>query len=119
MWSDDATESAAYDTMLRVVSGSVPEHAVSWDAFHARLTVRAELSLARLRSRAMFESAAVDHVSAATAAATLLPGDVELLIPLGDGVPDERATGDAWPRMRHRLAEHEQRLRARTERTEP
>jgi hypothetical protein len=86
MWSDDATESAAYDTMLRVVSGSVPEQAVNWDAFHARLSARAELSLARLRSRAMFESAVVGHVSAATAAATLRPRAAELLVPLGDDV---------------------------------
>ena len=51
MWNDDASDSAAYDTMLRVVSGSVPDNAVNWDAFHARLSARAELSLARLRHR--------------------------------------------------------------------
>src|SRR4051812_38053682 len=38
-----------YTTALREASGRVPEHHVDWDAFHARLSARAELTLARLR----------------------------------------------------------------------
>ena len=34
---------------LRISSGLVPDDSVDWSAFHARLAVRAELSLARLR----------------------------------------------------------------------
>ena len=49
MWVDDASDSVACETVLRVVSGAVPDHAVDWDAFHTRLSARAELSLARLR----------------------------------------------------------------------
>lgn len=48
-WNDDASDLVAYEAMLRVVSGSVPEHTISWDTFHTRLNARAELSLARLR----------------------------------------------------------------------
>jgi hypothetical protein len=36
-------------SLLREVSGRVPDESVDWDAFHARLSTRAELSLARLR----------------------------------------------------------------------
>ena len=162
MWSDDAGDSVAYETMLRSVSGAVPDHAVDWDAFHTRLSSRAELGLARLRhprpalavvttrvhefprkvpaprqpawwqhtarwspvvvpgalaasialivairtmpkdaratseakviasstidgerSRAIFDSAVVGHVSASSVAATFLPSAADLLIPLG------------------------------------
>ena len=48
MWSDDASDSVELETVLRTVSGTVPDH-IDWDAFHARLNARAELSLARLR----------------------------------------------------------------------
>jgi len=34
---------------LRISSGLVPDDSVDWSAFHARLAMRAELSLARLR----------------------------------------------------------------------
>ena len=34
---------------LRAASGTVPDEHVDWDAFHRRLSARAELSLARLR----------------------------------------------------------------------
>ena len=49
MWSNDESDSVAYETMLHVVSGPVPEQAVNWDAFHTHLSARAELPLARLR----------------------------------------------------------------------
>lgn len=47
----DARDDAApeYLAMLRRVTERVPTHGVDWDAFHARLNERAELSLARLR----------------------------------------------------------------------
>ena len=51
MWRDEAGDSATYEAMLRVVSGRVPDHAVNWDAFHVRLSTRAELPLTRLRHR--------------------------------------------------------------------
>lgn len=38
-----------YASALREASGRVPEHHVDWNAFHARLSARAELGLARLR----------------------------------------------------------------------
>ena len=49
MWGDDGSDSIGYETMLRVVRGRVPEDAIDWEAFHTRLSARAELSLARLR----------------------------------------------------------------------
>ena len=38
-----------YASALLQASGRVPEDAIDWDAFHTRLSARAELSLARLR----------------------------------------------------------------------
>ena len=48
-WSDDAADAVAYETMLRVASGRIPDDSIDWDAFHTRLAARAELSLARRR----------------------------------------------------------------------
>jgi hypothetical protein len=45
----DDSDDAAFASLLREVGGVVPEDAVDWDAFHAQLSARAKLSLARLR----------------------------------------------------------------------
>ena len=37
------------DAILLAVSGSVPDGSIDWNAFHRRLSLRAELPLARLR----------------------------------------------------------------------
>ena len=45
----DSKRARSYASALLQVSGRVPENVVNWDAFHARLAARAEISLARLR----------------------------------------------------------------------
>ena len=53
-----------YLAMLRRVSGRAPTHDVEWDAFHARLNERAELSLARLRASSAIARASDARVRA-------------------------------------------------------
>ena len=63
MW-DDVDDTRAYETTLRVTSGAVPDHAVNWEAFHTRLSARAELSLARLRHPRPTLTVTTTHVHA-------------------------------------------------------
>lgn len=62
MWSDDGIDAVTYETMLRIVSVRVPDHAIDWDAFNTRLAARAELSLARLRHPRPVVAAVVTRV---------------------------------------------------------
>jgi hypothetical protein len=48
-WDPSSDAAARYAAALRDAGGGVPEHAIDWAAFHARLDERAELALARLR----------------------------------------------------------------------
>ena len=49
VYDADGKRTRSYASALLRASGRVPDDLVDWDAFHARLAARAELSLARLR----------------------------------------------------------------------